>query len=197
MGLIKKSQILGSNTLDLINNLVEIKDNSIDSSKLSFNTFEKIVDIRLYSSQQSITITGLDGNNEQPYLLLFSTKNEDSYWSRYYFFVNGDDEEYNYDTQSLLLDDTNVNSSRGDFPKLADTGPNSDLFLFAYINRGVGGYTQVVCYDIRLMGGNVCLELNAIRHNVSISNITQMEIRATRGVGIGGGTRLLLYRCRQ
>ena len=101
MGLIKKSQVLNSNTLDLINNLVEIKDNSITSEKLGFDCFEKIAEIITTSNVTDIDITNLDGNNEQPYVLFLNLKNATEYDCVIYLFINNDTDSSNY--QYVLL----------------------------------------------------------------------------------------------
>lgn len=168
MGLVKKWQIEKSNTLELANNLAEVKDGAITSDKLAFGTWELIAD--LSPSSQAVSITGLtDGE----YMLYVKANtgcvlriNNDS-------GTNYDNARITWDRSSLS--GTNMNSATS-FP-LINSGNG---FTVAHIVKRSGDYTLMnwfSSYDAT-PGGNIKLMIFVGVHN-STSTLTSLDIPNT------------------
>ena len=197
MGLIKKSQVLNSNTLDLINNLVEIKDNSIDSSKLSFNYFEKIADITCDANTSQITINDLDGNNEEPYILFVKLKNVSTDTYVFRLFFNNDANANNYHYTALFVESGSVTTAAGTGSYFTQVDSNQSSISKCFIMRDVDNHIRFVSLSSAYNSVSTKLQIFNARYDTAVSNITSIIIKSIPAEGIGAGSRILLYRCRQ
>jgi len=196
MGLVKKWQIEKSNTLTLANNLVEIADGAVTPAKLSFGTWEKIGEISVTSSVQSVSFTNLDGNNDKFYMLAYSVKNSDTANSRRYHLRFNDDDGANYYRQYLVANETTVSA-----------GGDADLTYTTFTSVNAGGTVTGVAYiyavtgenrkHISIAGRGKAVIIWAGSWQNSSSNITKLTIFNADGNYIGAGSRFVLFRISQ
>jgi len=162
----------------------------------TYNILTKVAEIDVSSDSDYVDITGLDGNNEEFYILEATIKNPTGSNSEYHLFVEGDTTVTNYYNQYLDVDGTSTTPNRANNPSFAYALAGASTFAVVHITKSPTGYFHFTSHESRHQD-NIFLCLRAgIKSNATISNITQLRIQAQQTGGIGTGSRFVLFRAK-
>lgn len=177
----------GTNTDTEVKNAVDV----------SSNVMEKVSEVNVSSDCTYVDFTGLDGDDEQPYLIYCNIKNPTTGAVGYNLFVNGDTIETNYYYQQILIDGTNSSPARGNHARILSVPASQAGFAEATILKDVNGYYRAISSQSRDVGSNVKLMLGTVCKTGTITNITSLRLSATATGGIGAGSRITLFKVRR
>jgi len=191
MGLLKKWQVENSSTLELANNLAEVKDSSITTAKLAFGTWQKIAEIEVTSDTNQVNITGLDGDNDKVYCVIARIVNADTSGNRTFYFRFNDDTATNYTMQRLRGEYSSSIINQGDatFTAFAEATAGQVVGATSFIYAQSGQNRTVIAYS----GCGNGVSVFSGRWNNSTDNITKINIVA-EGTYIGAGSKFILLK---
>jgi len=195
VGLVKKWQVEKSNTLELDNNIVEIKDNSVGSIKLDFGTWEKIAEIEVSTATAAIDITGLDINTDKLYKLIIIGVSEADTTCFVQAFINGNTTSSDYNYERILARDTSISANRDNYAEIALYWEWTNFFTVGLITRTPDGYYVYWGEEtlVETTGSATGMSFYVIS-KFTVENITQLNLRASQSKGFGVGTKIYLFR---
>jgi hypothetical protein len=174
--------------------LARVKDLGITPEKLSFGTWQKIVDITVSSDVTAIDITNLDINNDKAYILLYSSPNPTGSASNIYIFIEGNYTVTSYYSQYLNAGGTSVSAGRDNNPTFCIVPAYYGTSCIAFIMRTSDG--RFKCYSIfgPNPGASIDINFRSVSTPGTVSNITQIRIASSITNGIFANARILLFK---
>jgi len=154
---------------------------------------KKVVEIDVTADTTIITITGLDINTDKFYLLLFTVKNPTASNAGYDLLVEGDLTTANYYNQEIYGTGTSIYVGRKNWMDIGWATPGERCFSSTFIVRDPDGYPRFYSYQTRKTGTEVENMLRAGTYIYTVTNITQIDVRASITNAIGAGSKLIIY----
>jgi hypothetical protein len=157
---------------------------------------EKVADITVTSNTTQVDITGLDIQKGSEYLLVGLNKNPLSSGPRGLLYVNGNENNGNYRTQSIVGENTSASSSRQSFPFLFGNQPNKDNVFYSHLKlSNIGAFTWQ-SYTMFDSGGTAPIIQNWVGSTLAenITSVNQLKVFTDQTNGIGTGSRFELYK---
>jgi len=164
----------------------------IDTNELSFETWEKVAEVTVSAATAQVNLTGLDGDNDQVYMLFIRAKNADGANNNALYVRLNNDSGTNYNRRWLRTDGSNVNVR-------ADTGVNSPFigtmpaggiaFCTVFIFATSGQKRMIISLENGQQSG-IC----TVEWTNTADNVTQLNIVGGGTNSIDAGTKIILFR---
>jgi len=171
----------------------DIIDRAVTRAKLSFDTLWKVARVDVTSDVTQVDFTGLDGDSDGLYILVFYIKNSTANDATCGFRFN-DDTGTNYNWQEIHGAGTST---------YANSGSGVDNIKMAHLNAGKENFGVYWIYpktgQMRYLTGHFADTGNRAWHMVgwwtnTADNITKISIVASATGAISAGSWFILYK---
>jgi len=163
MGLVKKWQIEKSNTLSFVNNLAEIKDNSVTLDKLAFKTM--VLEASAEGSGTSVEFTNTTVSDG-----IYMAVIEVTSGMNVYIYFNGDTTSSNYYRQQIFGNGDTASAYRGN-DALLTTGP-----AIAYILKDKSDYAKAIGLNLPDYGSSTDVCIRHVCYVNTVTDITSIQL---------------------
>lgn len=149
-------------------------------------------------AQTSITISGLDGDTDEEYLLITRLKS-DYVGSVAYYLRPNNDSGSNYGYQLIYGENTTIGAARGtsNNMELGATDATNILSFSKHLIYAKSGYVRTALLEMsaKISGTTVSVvELSGQSWNNTVDNITSLVILSSQINGLGVGSRIILLK---
>ena len=165
--------------------------------ELADGTFlELIEDITVAGSAvTSVQFSGFTATKEDTLVLVSDINNTTGVGSHIYMYVNNNLTATNYYDQFLQVNGTAVNGVRENNARLTYVEASSKMLSNAYIKLTNDGYFTVQSQNTRVYTGSGLFMFDeVISSTFTMTDITQLDVRASVASAIGIGSRFQLYK---
>jgi len=155
-----------------------------------YEGWELIADIPIIVDSTTVTISGLDGDKDEVYLLTFRGKNNSSLGVGIYLYPNGI--TTNMSTQLIHVDGTGIGASLESTPLIGGASAGLQYFSCVVIYAKTGKQRRWVTHYVYQT--TIMMILASSLWNETVTNITFLDLESENPSGIGKGSHILLFK---
>jgi len=174
--------------------VIDHANNSVTPSKLSFGTWEKVVETEVTGTAvTSIDITGLDLDAAKAYYIIFRTGNPTATANRISIFYNNDTIPGNYFNQYIWASGTGLSASRLNNGEVCIADAGQYAMFEGLLIRDSNASPRAIVRVSETYPDAVRLLMRTHIWTVE-TNVTTVTFSGSQANGLGVGTRVIMFK---